>query len=62
MYIKEHELKLQEYEFHQRKYLPWELKLYLTKRRIEEWYDNQDGMVYVSFSGGLDSTDRKSVV
>ncbi len=56
MYIKENELKLQEYEFSQRKFLPWELKIYLTKRRIEEWHDNQDGLVYVSFSGGLDST------
>lgn len=56
MYIQDADLKIQTYEFHQRKYLPWELKLYLTTRRIQEWYENNDGMVYVSFSGGLDST------
>ncbi|MHC1750716.1 MAG: phosphoadenosine phosphosulfate reductase family protein [Cellulosilyticaceae bacterium] len=56
MYIQNADLKIQTYEFHQRKYLPWELKLHLTTRRIQEWYDNHDGMVYVSFSGGLDST------
>lgn len=56
MYIKEHELKLQMYEFHQRKFLPYELKLYLSQRRIEEWQEKQDALSYVSFSGGLDST------
>ena len=28
----------------------------MTKRRIREWYDYWDGQVYVSFSGGKDST------
>lgn len=28
----------------------------MTKRRIKEWYDYWDGEVYVSFSGGKDST------
>lgn len=56
MFILENELKLKEYEFHQRKYLPWELKQYLTERRIIEWYNNNEGNVYISFSGGLDST------
>ena len=28
----------------------------LAKRRIMEWYDYWDGQVYVSFSGGMDST------
>ncbi len=56
MYIQDYELKLQTYEFHQRKFLPWEMKLYLTKRRIHDWYDHWLGDVYVSFSGGLDST------
>jgi len=49
-------LKLKLYEFHQRKFLPWELKKYLTARRIIEWDDYWNGDVYVSFSGGLDST------
>lgn len=54
MYILENELKLKEYEFAQRKSLPWELKLYLTENRIREWNDRYDP--YISFSGGLDST------
>lgn len=55
MYILENELKLQQYEFSQRKHLPYNLKLYLTQRRIEEWQERQDDLTYVSFSGGLDS-------
>ena len=31
-------------------------KILMTKRRIREWYDYFDGQVYVSFSGGKDST------
>ena len=31
-------------------------KILMTKRRIREWYDHFDGQVYVSFSGGKDST------
>ena len=56
MYIQDADLKIQTYEFHQRKNLPYELKLYLAERRIDEWNDAHDGQVYVSFSGGLDST------
>lgn len=56
MYIQDADLKIQTYEFHQRKNLPWELKLHLTKNRIRDWYDAHDGLVYISFSGGLDST------
>lgn len=62
MYIQEADLKIQTYEFHQRKGLPYELKLYLTERRIDEWKDNHDGLVYVSFSGGLDSTVLLDIV
>jgi len=31
-------------------------KIYLTKERIKEWYEHWNGNVYVSFSGGKDST------
>jgi len=31
-------------------------KILLTNRRIKEWYEHHDGHVYVSFSGGKDST------
>lgn len=36
--------------------LPLEIKITMTKRRIREWYETFGGNVYVSFSGGKDST------
>jgi len=36
--------------------LPLEVKIAKTKLRIREWYDHWNGDVYVSFSGGKDST------
>ena len=36
--------------------LPLEVKIEKTKLRIREWYEHWDGEVYVSFSGGKDST------
>jgi 3'-phosphoadenosine 5'-phosphosulfate sulfotransferase (PAPS reductase)/FAD synthetase len=36
--------------------LPLVQKIELTKRRIAQWYEMHKGMVYVSFSGGKDST------
>lgn len=56
MYIQDIDLKLKGWEFSQRKYLPYELKLILTEKRIRDWYEHYQGDVYVSFSGGLDST------
>lgn len=56
MFIKEDDLKLNDWQFSQRKFLPWQVKLKLTKTRIQEWYDSWNGQVYVSYSGGLDST------
>ena len=56
MFIMDNELKLNEWQFAQRKYLPFEEKLILSRRRIEDWYDFHEGDVYVSFSGGMDST------
>lgn len=42
--------------------LPLEAKIIMTQRRIREWYDYWDGDVYVSFSGGKDSTVLKHIV
>ncbi|MCI9439507.1 MAG: phosphoadenosine phosphosulfate reductase family protein [Lachnospiraceae bacterium] len=56
MYIMDKDLKLQDWEFSQRKYLPYEAKLMLSARRIQDWNDYYGGKVFVSFSGGLDST------
>lgn len=36
--------------------LPLESKILMTQRRIRDWYDHWDGQVYLSFSGGKDST------
>lgn len=42
--------------------LPLEAKIIMTKRRIRDWYEYWDGLVYVSFSGGKDSTVLKHLV
>lgn len=44
-------------DLHQRQGLPLEAKIKLTQQRITEWIDEfgEDG-VYISFSGGKDST------
>ena len=36
--------------------LPLEAKVHMSQARIKEWYDHWQGDVYVSFSGGKDST------
>ena len=36
--------------------LPLEQKISLTQRRIEQFYTELDGKIYISFSGGKDST------
>lgn len=36
--------------------LPLEQKIIMSKQRIRQWYEHYDGEVYVSFSGGKDST------
>ena len=40
----------------QRRSLPLGAKVLMTQARIREWYNHFDGDVYVSFSGGKDST------
>ena len=40
----------------QRQSLPLNLKIEMSKRRIREFYEHFDGKVFVSFSGGKDST------
>lgn len=34
----------------------------MTKERVRQWYEHWNGMVYVSFSGGKDSTVLKHIV
>ncbi len=40
----------------QRQSLPLKLKIELSKNRIKQFYEHFDGKVYISFSGGKDST------
>ncbi len=40
----------------QRQSQPLEAKILMSLARIRQWYDHWDGDVYVSFSGGMDST------
>lgn len=42
--------------------LPLDAKIIMSKRRIRDWYDYWHGDVYVSFSGGKDSTVLKHLV
>lgn len=42
--------------------LPLQAKIIMSQRRIRDWYDYWEGQVYVSFSGGKDSTVLKHLV
>lgn len=50
------------YDLKQMQSLPLEAKIMMTQRRIRDWYEYWDGQVYVSFSGGKDSTVLKHIV
>lgn len=50
------------YDLKQMQSLPLEAKIRMTQQRIRQWYDYWDGQVYVSFSGGKDSTVLKHIV
>ena len=50
------------YDLKQMQSLPLEAKIIMTQQRIRQWYDHWDGEVYVSFSGGKDSTVLKHIV
>lgn len=48
--------KIELWQLRQRQGLPLQIKERYTERRIVDWYDFYSGNVYVSFSGGKDST------
>ena len=52
----------QAHDLKQMQSLPLEAKIIMTQQRIRQWYDHWDGEVYVSFSGGKDSTVLKHIV
>ena len=47
---------MESWQLKQMQSLPLEIKIIKTQLRIKEWYEHWDGQVYVSFSGGKDST------
>ena len=52
----------QPHDLKQMQSVPLAGKILMTKERIRQWYEHWDGMVYVSFSGGKDSTVLKHIV
>lgn len=55
-YLLEETLKFPKDSFKSMKYQPYELKPSFSMYRVYEWHRHWYGNVYVSFSGGLDST------
>ena len=49
-------VKVELWQLKQRQGLPLELKIKMSLQRIKDFYEGNDGKVYVSFSGGKDST------
>ena len=47
---------MEAWQLKQMQSLPLEVKILKTQQRIREWYEAWEGQVYVSFSGGKDST------
>ena len=50
------------WELRQMQSLPLAAKIRMTQRRIRDWYDYWNGQVYISFSGGKDSTVLKHII
>ena len=50
------------YDLEQMQSVPLEGKITMTMLRIRQWYEHWKGQVYVSFSGGKDSTVLKHIV
>lgn len=55
-------MKHNTYDLRQMQSLPLEAKIIMSKQRIRQWYEYWNGDVYVSFSGGKDSTVLKHLV
>ena len=54
--------KIKEYQLRQKQSLSLDLKTKMSKNRIREFYNYTDGNIYVSFSGGKDSTVLLDIV
>ncbi|MGN1167179.1 MAG: phosphoadenosine phosphosulfate reductase family protein [Lachnospiraceae bacterium] len=55
-------MKHSAYDLAQMQSVPLEGKIIMTKLRIQQWYDYWNGQVYISFSGGKDSTVLKHII
>jgi len=55
-------MPLPNYVLVQRQSLPLNAKIRMTLLRIQEWYEYWEGSVYISYSGGLDSTVLRHLV
>ena len=55
-------MKHELWELQQMQSLPLETKIVKTQQRIRDWYNYFDGNVYLSFSGGKDSTVLKHII
>jgi 3'-phosphoadenosine 5'-phosphosulfate sulfotransferase (PAPS reductase)/FAD synthetase len=53
---------MERWQLEQLQRLPLEIKIIKTQQRIKEWYEKHDGKVYISFSGGKDSTVLLDIV
>lgn len=62
MYLLDDTLKFPKENFKSMVNQPYELKPSFSMKRIYQWWKNWNGMVYISFSGGLDSTIMAYVV
>lgn len=49
-------MKIANWQLLQRQSQPLEIKIRMSQNRIRQWYKHWHGNVYVSFSGGMDST------
>lgn len=47
---------MEKWQLAQRQGLPLDIKVRLSQQRIKDWYGYYNGQVYISFSGGKDST------
>lgn len=47
---------MENWQLAQKQSLPLELKIKMSEQRIRDWYNHWKGDVYISFSGGKDST------
>lgn len=56
MYLLEEDLKFPKDSFKSMKYQPYEMKPSFSMVRVYQWWNYWYGEVYISFSGGLDST------